>query len=94
MTASVIANVAYINDEWRDRDEIPGIYSRDSRKANTSLREVEIFNCRKEQDSHTLEGNGFTLINQQTAFSNYRNKEAVLYQYYREHHMYDSPSLP
>ena len=84
--SSVVANVAYVNDEWRTSDAPPKIYSRESRKANTSLREVEIHNARPEHQAGTLdlETTGYELVEHQTQFSDFDSKERVLGEYFPE----------
>ena len=40
------AKVRYINPEWRDKAETPRIGSRETRRANTSFRDVAIHDAR------------------------------------------------
>ena len=44
--SDVTAQVRYINDEWKTRDDRAFIYSKETRRANTSLREVQIYDAR------------------------------------------------
>ena len=43
---SVPAQVRYINAEWKDRDEIPRIGSRETRRANTAFQDVTVADAR------------------------------------------------
>ena len=82
----VESQVAFINDEWRDRDESPRIYSRESRRANTSRREVTIHNARMRDEAGDLDldESGFVLIKHETEVVDFRNKEVVLNEYIPE----------
>ena len=40
--SDVTAKVRYINDEWKTRADRAFIYSKETRRANTNLREVQI----------------------------------------------------
>ena len=84
--SSVISEVAYVNDEWRDRREMPRIYSRQSRRQNTSLREVEIHDARpgNQAGAFTLEANGFVMVDHKSAFAEFDSKERVLAEYFPE----------
>ncbi len=83
---SVRSKVAYVNDEWRHADEAPRIFSRASREQNTSLREVEIFSARDIPAASALDLNreGYQLLDHQTAFSHFHEKEKVLGEYFPE----------
>ncbi len=62
---SVSANVRYINTAWRDREDLPRIGSRDTRRANTSFHSVDVSDVRRELTSGEmgLDDAGFTLAN-------------------------------
>lgn len=81
--ASVKSSVAFINDEWGERREPPRIYSKQSRLANTSLREVEIFDARPRQVAGELDldKNGFVLVDYPANIDDFDDKSAV-----REHY--------
>lgn len=44
--SDVTAQVRYINDEWKERVDRAFIYSKETRRANTTLREVQIYDAR------------------------------------------------
>lgn len=61
------ARVRYINPEWRGRAEAPRIGSRESRRANTATREIEVHDARVATDAALgLETSGFTLCTHAT----------------------------
>jgi len=82
----VKSQIAFINDEWRDRDESPRIYSRESRRANTSRREVTIHNARLRDEFGDLDLDecGFVLVKHVTGVTDFRDKEVVLGDYFAE----------
>ena len=84
--ASVISQVAYVNDEWRHRREMPKIYSRQSRRQNTSLRDVEIRDARpgNKLGQFTLASNGFVMVDHKSAFASFDSKERVLAEFFPE----------
>ncbi len=53
------ADVRYLNQEWRGRDEVPEIGTRESRRSNTNKVEVEIHDGR--DGDFSLDRNGFVL---------------------------------
>jgi hypothetical protein len=83
---SVDSQIAFLNDEWRHRDTVPRIYSRQSRHANTSRHDVSIHNgrIRHEAGDLDLDGSGFVLVDHESAVTDFRNKEVVLQQYFPE----------
>ena len=83
---AVLVDVRYLNAEWRDRDEIPVVGDRDSRRANTSKHAVEIRDARRGLDSGelTLDANGFALLRHVSAVRNFRDDEEVRRIYYPE----------
>jgi hypothetical protein len=87
MTASSVrAKVRYLNSKWRDSEELARIGDRDSRRANTTPTDVDIFdvrpqNARRELD---LDTNGFLLSELRSAVSNFRDEEDVRATYYPE----------
>lgn len=86
MAPSVRAEVAFLNAEWRDRDEMPRIYSRKSRLANTSKREVEIHDARPlhEAGQLHLDRNGFILTHQVSAVRDFEDKQEIERVYFSE----------
>jgi hypothetical protein len=83
---SVESQIAFLNDEWRASDDVPRIYSRQSRHANTSRRDVTIHNgrIRHEAGDLDLDGSGFVLVDHESAVTDFRNKDVVLQQYFPE----------
>ena len=82
----VQAEVRYLNDEWRQRDEIPRIGDRESRRANTSKHVVSISDARDRLAAGAidLDSNGFALLNHASAVSDFRDEDAVKATYYPE----------
>lgn len=62
---SVTANVRYIRTELRDAATPPSIGSRESRRANTAIHEVTVFDARATSGLE-LDRNGFTITQHQT----------------------------
>lgn len=75
----VHAEVRYLNEEWRNRDDRPFIYSRESRHENTSKHTVEIHNARAAvaDGTITMATNGFTLARHEVSISNYGDQAEV-----------------
>ena len=82
----VVADVRYLNPEWRDRTEIPVVGDRQSRRANTAKHAVEIRDARDGLASGelTLDVNGFALLRHVSAVGNFRDDEEVRCIYYPE----------
>ncbi len=80
------AKVRYINPEWRDRAETPRIGSRETRRANTSFYDVAIHDARARfaADGLDLDRCGFTLAENRTKATDFRNDEEVAALYYPE----------
>ena len=83
---SVQAEVRYLNDEWRRRDDIPRIGDRISRRANTSKHEVAIHDARERLDRGDvdLDANGFALLKLASDVADFRDDAAVKAVYYPE----------
>ena len=83
---SVESQVAFINDEWRHSAEPPRIYSGESRRANTSLRDVVIHNARirDEAGDLDLDVSGFVLVKHETGVRDFRDKKTVQTQYFTQ----------
>ena len=80
--SSVTAQVRYLNPEWKGRDEMPQIGDRESRRANTSKRGVEIHDARgMELD---LDTSGFVLAEHSSRVGDFRDNEEVSSTYYDE----------
>ena len=84
MTGSVVSRVAFIDDRWRDRDELPRIYSRRSRLESTELHEVLIEDARPRSEAGELDldVSGFVLIEHATSVADFDDKRAVIDQYF------------
>ena len=76
---SIQAEVRYLNEEWRDRDDRPFIYSRESRHQNTSKHTVEIHDARAAvaDGTITMATNGFTLARHGVSVADYSDNAAV-----------------
>ena len=74
-----LTQVGYLNAEWKQRDERPRILSGETRRANTSLVDVEIRDARplQEQGVLGLDTNGFVLRQHRTDFQAFRDPEQV-----------------
>lgn len=83
---SVRASVRYLNAEWRAREERPRIGSRESRRANTSFHDVDIYNARQraEEGSLELDRQGFTLTRHRSAVRDFRDAAQIEEVYYPE----------
>lgn len=83
---AVLADVRYLNAEWRDRDEIPVVGDRESRRANTAKHPVEIHDARGglADGVLTLDVNGFALLRHASAVRDFRNDDEVRRVYYPE----------
>ena len=80
----VESQIAFINEEWRQRSEPPRIYNRESRHANTSRHDVIIHNARLQPEAYDLNDGGYILVSHKTAVSEFRDKEVVAEQYFPE----------
>lgn len=85
-TSEVNARVRYINAEWRDKPETPRIGSRETRRAVTSFQEVAIRDARPRlaDPSFEIDRCGFTLTENPTKASEFRDQEHVRSLYYEE----------
>ena len=83
---SVESQVSFINEEWRERDEIPYIYDRRSRLENTTRRDVTIHNARPRDEAGelSLDGSGFILERHATAVTDFRDKQSIADVYFPE----------
>lgn len=83
---SVPAQVRYINAEWKHRDEIPRIGSRETRRANTAFQDVTVADARPllAAGQCDLDEAGFTLARLTSAATNFRDAEEVARIYYPE----------
>jgi len=84
--AGVAAKLRYVNAEWKGREEIPRIGSRETRRANTSVQDIRIYNARPglASGAHDLERSGFTLTRNATTCTDFRNEAEVQKAYYPE----------
>ena len=82
----VVADVRYLNAEWRDRTETPVVGDRDSRRANTSKHAVEIRDARGglTDGELNLDVNGFALLRHDSAVRDFRDDDQVRRIYYPE----------
>ena len=65
MTSPVNAQVRYLNPEWKGRTDRPSIGDRESRRANTTKREVQIHDARWREGG--LDDAGFLLVDHESA---------------------------
>ena len=80
----VPANVRYVNAEWKGRDEIPRIGSRETRRANTSRQDIRVHDARPEFEAGetSLDSCGFTLDRLDAGVQDFRDEEEVRRVYY------------
>lgn len=81
---TVLAQVRYLNEEWKDRDDVPQIGSRESRRANTSKREVVMHDARSTPVEPNVDTNGFQLVEHEPAAIDFRDPKDVEARYYPE----------
>lgn len=83
---AVLADVRYLNEEWRGRTRIAVVGDRDSRRANTSKHTVEIHDARGglANGDLTLDVNGFALLRHASAVRDFRDDEEVRRIYHPE----------
>jgi len=81
---SIRAEVRYVNAEWKGRKEIPRIGSKETRRANTSRKSIDIYDARPglANGEITLDGSGFTLAKLVHAVEDFRDIETTARQYY------------
>ena len=82
----VQAQVRYLNDEWRLRDDIPEIGDRESRRAHTAKHTVFIHDARPklQRGEIDLDANGFTLLRMQSQVCDFHDDAEVRSVYYPE----------
>ncbi len=83
---SVESEVAFLNAEWRDRKDIPKIYSRQSRLDNTSQHKVTIHNARPRHAAGDLDldNSGFILVEHESRVADFHDKQQVADVYFAE----------
>jgi len=76
--------VAFVNDEWKKRAQAPRIFSRASRLANTSPRDVVIYNARPRQEAAdlNLDESGFVLLDDPVEIDDANDKSYVRSSYF------------
>lgn len=79
LESAVPTKVRYINAEWKDRDETPRIGSKESRRENTAYQNVNIYNARPRiiDGEIGLEKTGFTLSENVTSCTDFRDEETI-----------------
>ena len=80
------AKVRYVNAEWKGRDETPRIGSRETRRANTSFRDAIMHDARPRLAAGdvSLEVNGFTLSENTSQVTDFRDDDQIVSLYYDE----------
>ena len=83
MTDAVLAEVRYLDETWRNRDERPFIFSRETRHKNTIKHEVPITNARPmvADGSIDFDKNGFTLHSFDHGVTDWNSNAQVLATY-------------
>ena len=80
--ATVATQVRYLTPEWQGRTELPRIYDRDSRRANTELRNVTVRDARQSLNSIELDRNGFQLLEFQSPIDRFDSAPTITRLYY------------
>ncbi len=62
INVNVPTQVRYLSDEWRKTTELPRIFNRETRRANTKKVDVFVFDARQVQEPKRLDVNGFELF--------------------------------
>ena len=84
-STDVVAKVRYLDSSWRDRDEVPRISDRDSRRAVTQVRHVTIHDARAWPQPLQLDVNGVQIFQHTpTQIADFHDKQLVSEQYYPE----------
>ena len=75
----VPTKVRYINAEWKHKDAAPKIGSKESRRENTAYQDVLVEDARPHLESGKvgLEKTGFTLTNNRTQCSDFRDDDLI-----------------
>lgn len=81
---SIAAEVRYLNEEWRTRNDTPSIGSRETRRANTSKKQVRISDARDQSLDLSLDVEGFELVDHQPNVIDFYNVDEVKARYYPE----------
>ncbi|MEE3279498.1 MAG: CmcJ/NvfI family oxidoreductase [Pseudomonadota bacterium] len=84
MAQSVEAKVRYLSEEWRHREELASIGSRESRHANTRKHDVLIRDARARRDELSLDVNGFVLTDHLSMVTDFGDGDSVKAVYYSE----------
>ncbi|MYD43832.1 MAG: hypothetical protein F4W90_08070 [Gammaproteobacteria bacterium] len=74
---AVKTQVRYLAERWRDSVEIPRIFDRDSRRANTEKIDVEVLDGRPFASEIRLDTQGFELFDFASPITDFTNDEAV-----------------
>jgi len=84
--ASVESEVAFLKAGWRDRQDIPHIYSRQSRLENTERHHMTIHNARPRHAAGDLDldDSGFILVEHESQVTDFRDKTQIADVYFAE----------
>ncbi len=84
--SSISAKVRYLNSEWRGREELAEIGSRETRRANTSFREVTIEDARPlaQRGALDLDTTGFVITRHRSALGDFHDDVGIRRTYYPE----------
>ena len=81
---SVETQVRYLASKWVDAKETPRIFDRDSRRANTEIRDVSILDARAIRDTFSLNESGFSLFEHETKVTDFQDLRQIEEIYYPE----------
>ena len=83
---SVAARVRYVNAEWKGREDIPRIGSKETRRANTSNQSIRVHDVRAAHAAgqKSLDQNGYTLAELKNSVRDFRDDDHVAEVYYPE----------
>ncbi|MEE9255378.1 MAG: CmcJ/NvfI family oxidoreductase [Pseudomonadales bacterium] len=84
--ASIRAKVRYLNSGWKGREELARIGDRDSRRANTTPTDVDIFDARARNECGELDldNAGFVLSELASTVTDFHDESQVTQTYYPE----------
>lgn len=82
--SAVNAEVRYLASKWAGAEDAPRIFDRDSRRANTEIREVAINDARQVIDSLELDQCGFSLLEHKSKVTDFQDPDQVKDVYYLE----------
>ena len=78
----VATKVRYLAPEWRDSSQLAHIFDRDSRRANTVVKDVSVLDARNAETEPTITLNGFELFKFNSPISSFTDEGLIAQSYY------------